>query len=70
MLLGNRLTGSTCVTFNSTAAAFIVVSDTEITAAVSTGATGDSVSATTPPGTLTAIQYFSINSPRTVSEGH
>jgi uncharacterized protein (TIGR03437 family) len=38
-ILGNNLSGATSVTFNGTTAAFTVVSGTEITTTVPTGAT-------------------------------
>jgi uncharacterized repeat protein (TIGR03803 family) len=46
-ILGNNLTGSTAVTFNGTAATFKVVSSTEITVTVPTGATTGTVVVTT-----------------------
>jgi uncharacterized repeat protein (TIGR03803 family) len=52
VILGNNLTGSTSVTFNGAAAAFTVVSDTEITATVPSGATSGTVQVTTPTGKL------------------
>ena len=51
-ILGADLTGTTSVTFNGTPAAFSVVSATEITTTVPTGATTGSVQVTTPGGTL------------------
>ena len=47
-LLGNDLTGTTSVTFNGTAASFVVKSATEITATVPTGATTGAVQVVTP----------------------
>jgi uncharacterized repeat protein (TIGR03803 family) len=49
-ILGNGLTGATSMTFNGTAATFTVVSATEITTAVPTGATTGTVEVTTPSG--------------------
>ena len=60
IILGNGLTGSTSVTFNGTAAAFTVVSDTEITATVPTGATSGKVAVTTPAGTLYSNPAFQV----------
>jgi len=58
IILGNKLTGSTSVTFNGTAAVFKVVSSTEITATVPTGATTGNVLVTTPAGVLTSNVNF------------
>jgi uncharacterized repeat protein (TIGR03803 family) len=60
IILGNGLTGSTSVTFNGTAATFTVVSNTQITATVPTGATTGTVSVTTPTGTLNSSPTFQI----------
>jgi uncharacterized repeat protein (TIGR03803 family) len=60
IILGNGLTGSTSVTFNGTAATFTVVSDTEITATVPTGATTGTVAVTTPTGTLNSNPVFQV----------
>ena len=60
IILGNKLTGSTSVTFNGTAAAFKVVSSTEITATVPTGATTGNVQVTTPTGVLTSNVNFQV----------
>jgi uncharacterized repeat protein (TIGR03803 family) len=51
-ILGNKLTGTTEVTFNGTAATFEVVSETEITTTVPSGATTGVVAVTTPKGVL------------------
>jgi uncharacterized repeat protein (TIGR03803 family) len=58
IILGNKLTGSTKVTFNGTSAAFKVVSSTEITTTVPTNATTGNVEVTTPGGTLTSNVNF------------
>jgi uncharacterized repeat protein (TIGR03803 family) len=50
-VLGNALTGATAVTFNGVAATFKVVSSTEITATVPTGATTGTIKVTTKGGT-------------------
>ena len=60
IILGNGLTGSTSVTFNGTAATFTVVSNTEITATVPTGATTGIVEVTTPTGTLNSNPAFQV----------
>ena len=60
IILGNGLTGSTSVTFNGTAATFTVVSATEITATVPTGATAGPVEVTTPTGTLKSNPAFQV----------
>jgi uncharacterized repeat protein (TIGR03803 family) len=59
-ILGNDLTGTTAVTFNGTAAAFTVVSGTQITATVPAGAASGTVAVTTPNGTLTSNVPFQI----------
>ncbi|MGB8734094.1 MAG: choice-of-anchor tandem repeat GloVer-containing protein [Candidatus Sulfotelmatobacter sp.] len=60
IILGNKLTGSTSVTFNGTAAVFEVISTTEITAAVPTGVATGAVQVTTPSGTLTSNVNFRV----------
>jgi uncharacterized repeat protein (TIGR03803 family) len=57
-LLGNNLTGASDVTFNGTTATFTVVSDTEITTAVPSGATSGTVTITTPSGNLDSNAAF------------
>jgi uncharacterized repeat protein (TIGR03803 family) len=60
-ILGQGLTGTTTVTFNSVAATkFSVVSDTYMTAVVPSGATIGPVVVTTPAGTLTSNVSFRI----------
>lgn len=58
IILGNNLTGSTAVAFNGTAAAFTVVSATEITTTVPSGATTGTVSVAMPSGTLYSNPQF------------
>jgi uncharacterized protein (TIGR03437 family) len=58
--LGNNLAGSTAVSFNGTAAAFTVVSDTEITTTVPAGATTGTISVTTSTGTLKSNPAFRV----------
>jgi uncharacterized repeat protein (TIGR03803 family) len=60
IILGNELTGATSVTFNGTAAAFTVVSSTEITVTVPKGATTGPVLVTTPGGVLKSNKQFQI----------
>ncbi len=59
-ILGTNLTGSTSVTFNGTAATFTVVSSSEITTTVPTGATTGKVKVTTPHRTLTSNVSFRV----------
>ena len=58
MILGTNLTGATKVTFDGTAATFTVVSATEITATVPTGAKKGTVVVTIPSGTLKSNVAF------------
>jgi uncharacterized repeat protein (TIGR03803 family) len=58
IILGNKLTGATSVTFNGTSASFTVASKSEITATVPSGATTGPVKVTTPSGTLTSNVNF------------
>jgi uncharacterized repeat protein (TIGR03803 family) len=60
IILGNNLSGATSVTFNGMSAGFTVVSSTEITATVPTGATTGPVVVTTPSGTLKSNKKFRI----------
>ena len=60
IILGNNLDGSTAVSFNGTAALFTVVSNSEITATVPTGATTGMISVTTSTGTLNSNPAFQI----------
>jgi len=60
MIVGNTLKGATAVTFNGTAAAFTVVSNTEIKAVVPTGATTGPVQVVTPSGALNSNVSFRI----------
>jgi uncharacterized repeat protein (TIGR03803 family) len=59
-ILGTNLTGATRVTFNGISAAFTVVSATEITTAVPTGATTGTIQVTTPSGTLLSNVAFQV----------
>jgi uncharacterized repeat protein (TIGR03803 family) len=58
IILGNKLKGSTKVTFNGTAAVFKIVSSTEITTTVPTGAITGKVQVKTLSGTLTSNVNF------------
>lgn len=60
IILGTDLTGATSVTFNGTPATFTVVSATEITTKIPTGATSGTVVVTTPNGTLSSNVVFTI----------
>jgi uncharacterized repeat protein (TIGR03803 family) len=57
-ILGNGLTGATSVTFNGVAATFKVVSASEISTSVPSGASTGKVEVTTPSGTLTSNVPF------------
>ncbi len=60
IILGNDLTSASSVTFNGIPAEFSVVSDTEITATVPTGATTGGVEVTISNGTLKSNVSFQI----------
>lgn len=60
VILGTNLTGATGVTFNGTAAPFVVVSDSEIKTSVPGGATSGPVQVQTPAGTLTGSPSFQV----------
>jgi uncharacterized repeat protein (TIGR03803 family) len=59
-ILGNNLTGTSSVTFNGTSAKFTVVSGTEITTTVPSGATTGKVEVTTPSGILASNVNFRV----------
>jgi uncharacterized repeat protein (TIGR03803 family) len=59
-ILGYELTGATSVTFNGIPATFTVVSSTEITTTVPTGATTGSVQVVTPSGMLSSNVSFGV----------
>jgi len=59
-ILGSNLTGSTAVTFNGTPATFTVVSATEITTKVPSGASSGPVTVTTPGGRLSSNIVFRV----------
>jgi uncharacterized repeat protein (TIGR03803 family) len=60
VILGTNLTGATSVTFNGTAAKFTVVSSSEITTTVPSGATSGKVKVVTPHGTLVSNTVFRV----------
>lgn len=60
VILGSNLTSATGVSFNGAAAAFTVISSTEITAIVPTGATTGTVEVVTPAGTLDSKSKFRV----------
>ena len=60
IILGNGLTASTGVTFSGISSPFTVVSDTEITTTVPSGATTGRIKVTTPSGTLTSNLAFRV----------
>jgi uncharacterized repeat protein (TIGR03803 family) len=59
-VLGTDLTGATLVSFNGVPATFKVVSASEITARVPSGATSGTVEVTTPSGTLSSNVVFRV----------
>jgi len=59
-ILGTNLTGATSVSFNGTAAAFYVVSSSEITANVPAGASSGPVQVVTPGATLSSNVSFTV----------
>jgi uncharacterized repeat protein (TIGR03803 family) len=61
IILGSNMTGASSVTFNGAAAAFTLVSSTEITATVPSGATTGSVVVTTPKGKLQSNRSFTVS---------
>jgi len=60
IILGNRLKGTTSVTFNGTPATFKVVSGSEIKTTVPPGSTTGPVQVNTPSGTLTSNVNFQV----------
>ncbi len=62
-LLGSNLSGASAVTFNGTAATFSVVSASQITATVPSGATTGMIRVTVPAGSLTSNTDFHIPGP-------
>jgi hypothetical protein len=70
-ITGQNFTGATTVTFNGTAATFVVDSPTQIRAVVPLGATTGKVAVTSPSGTGQSVADFIVPvvHPRTVSLG-
>ena len=66
---GTSFTGATSVTFNGVMAAFVINSDTKITATVPTGATTGKIKVTTTGGSATSAASFTVGAthPRTVT---
>ena len=60
IIYGTNLSGATSVTFNGATADFKIVSPTEITAIVPSGATTGKVKVTTPKGTLVSNVVFRV----------
>jgi uncharacterized repeat protein (TIGR03803 family) len=60
IILGNNLAGTTAVSFNGTTAAFNIVSDTEITATVPSGATSGFITVTGDGSTLKSNKPFHV----------
>jgi len=59
-MTGTNFTGATAVSFNGTAAAFSVTSDTQIQTTVPAGATTGPVSVTAPGGSVTSASSFTV----------
>ena len=59
-IFGTALTGTTSVTFNGTAAAFTVISASQISASVPTGSTTGAVEVITPAGSLVSNVPFQV----------
>ncbi|MFZ0419817.1 MAG: choice-of-anchor tandem repeat GloVer-containing protein [Candidatus Sulfotelmatobacter sp.] len=59
-ILGNNLAGTTSVTFDGTSAMFTVVSSSEISATIPTGATTGYIHVATPGGPLTSNVAFQV----------
>jgi virginiamycin B lyase len=66
---GTSFTGATSVTFNGVMAAFVINSDTKITATVPIGATTGRITVTTTGGSATSAASFTVGAthPRTVT---
>jgi hypothetical protein len=66
LISGTNFTGTTAVTFNSVSASFMVGSDTTMQATVPAGATTGPLSVTTPRGTMSSTDNFTVVSPPTI----
>src|SRR5207244_3900809 len=62
-ITGTAFTSATAVKFNGTTATFTVISDTQITATVPTGATTGTISVSNPGGTATSASSFTVVPP-------
>ena len=60
-ITGYNFTGATGVAFNGTPATFTVVSDTQISTSVPSGATTGPISVTAPQGKATSSAGFKVN---------
>jgi hypothetical protein len=60
---GAHFTGATAVAFNGTPAVFTVVSETEISATVPSGASSGPITVTTPAGSATSSTAFTVTVP-------
>jgi hypothetical protein len=68
VITGTNFAGATSVAFNArTAASFTVNSGTQITATVASGTTSGKISVTTPGGTATSANAFTVVLPPTIS---
>jgi hypothetical protein len=66
-ITGTGFTGASSVTFNGTAASYVINSPTSISATVPTGATTGPTSVTTPGGTASSSTSFTVIPPPTIS---
>jgi len=66
-ITGTNFNGTSLVTFNGVSASHTVVSDTELTATVPTGATTGPITVTNPSGTTTSSLSFVVIPPPTIA---
>jgi hypothetical protein len=64
---GSNFTGASSVAFNGTSAGYTVVSDTQISATVPTGASSGPITVTTPGGSATSSVSFTVINPPTIT---